>query len=93
MTKTATVNIRTPEEVKKRAESIFRQVGLNMSTAINLFLRHVANRREIPVDLKPTYVCPIAANRNISPTPRQLKCWTAANMRQSNLLTNYLMKP
>lgn len=58
MTKTATINVRTPEEVKKRAESVFRQVGLNMSTAINLFLHHVANRREIPVDLKPSYVCP-----------------------------------
>lgn len=58
MGKNATVNVRTPEDIKRRAEEVFRQLGLTMSSAINLFLHHVANRREVPLDLKPDYICP-----------------------------------
>ena len=37
----AVINIRVNDEVKKEAETIFKALGLNMSVAINLFLKNV----------------------------------------------------
>jgi len=37
--KMAVINIRVNDEVKKEAEIIFKSLGLNMSVAMNLFLK------------------------------------------------------
>ncbi len=52
MTKNANVNIRTTDEIKKGAEAILNGLGLNISSAVNLFLRQVINYRGIPFDLR-----------------------------------------
>ena len=36
---TTNLNIRTDKEVKDKAEEIFSELGLNMTTAVNIFLR------------------------------------------------------
>lgn len=48
----ANLNIRTDKEVKDAAEKIFNQLGLNMTTAVNLFLRQAIRENGIPFDLK-----------------------------------------
>ena len=35
---TVNLNIRTDKEIKEKAENIFQELGLNMTTAINMFL-------------------------------------------------------
>lgn len=45
---TANINIRTDKEVKEAAEKIFEQLGLNMTTAINMFLRQSIRENGIP---------------------------------------------
>ena len=50
--KMAVINIRVNDEVKKEAESIFKSLGLNMSVAMNLFLKKCINEKGIPFDLK-----------------------------------------
>ena len=52
-----TINIKTEEELKKQSEKIFKEMGLNMSTAINIFLKTVVRRREIPfkISIKEDY--------------------------------------
>ena len=50
--KMAVINIRVNEEVKKEAETIFKSLGLNMSVAMNLFLKKCINENGIPFDLK-----------------------------------------
>ena len=52
MTKNTSLNIRTTAEIKKGAEVILNGLGLNMSSAINLFLKQVINYRGIPFDLR-----------------------------------------
>ncbi len=47
----ANLNIRTDKDVKEQAEQIFAELGLNMTTAINLFLRTAIRKRGIPFDL------------------------------------------
>ena len=46
------LNIRTDKEIKNQAEEIFNELGLNMTTAINMFLRTVVREYGIPFELK-----------------------------------------
>lgn len=52
MSKTTNLNIRVDEEVKRKAEAIFNELGLNMSTAMNMFLRYSVRYGGIPFDLR-----------------------------------------
>lgn len=49
---TTNINIRTDSLIKAQAEDIFKALGLNMSTAINMFLRQTIRENGIPFDLK-----------------------------------------
>lgn len=48
----ANINVRIDENVKREAESIFEQLGLNASTAINIFYKQVIRTKSIPFELK-----------------------------------------
>lgn len=48
----ANLNIRTDKEVKVAAEKIFEELGLNMTTAVNIFLRQTIRENGIPFALK-----------------------------------------
>jgi len=52
MAKNASLNIRTTEEIKKGAEAVLDGLGLNISSAVNLFLKQVINYKGIPFDLR-----------------------------------------
>ncbi len=49
---TSVININVPTEVKEQANDLFNSLGLNMSTAINIFLRQAIYERGIPFDIK-----------------------------------------
>ena len=49
---TTNLNIRTDKMVKDQAEEIFNALGLNMTTAVNLFLRTAIREQGIPFSLK-----------------------------------------
>ena len=46
------LNIRTEKEVKEKADQIFSELGLSMTTAINIFLRTAIREHGIPFSLK-----------------------------------------
>lgn len=46
------LNIRTDKEVKLAAERIFEELGMNMTTAVNIFLRQTIRENGIPFELK-----------------------------------------
>jgi DNA-damage-inducible protein J len=49
---TTNLNIRTDKAVKEQAEQIFSELGLNMTTAVNMFLRTTIREHGIPFELK-----------------------------------------
>lgn len=49
---TTNLNIRTDKAIKDQAEAIFNELGLNMTTAVNMFLRTAIREHGIPFDLK-----------------------------------------
>ena len=49
---TTNLNIRTDKNVKEQAEKIFNELGMNMSTAVNVFLKTTIRENGIPFELK-----------------------------------------
>lgn len=49
---TTTVSVRTDKEVKDNAEKVLAELGLNLSTAVNMFLRQIVRENGIPFDVK-----------------------------------------
>ena len=49
---TTNLNIRTDKDIKDQAEAIFSELGLTMTTAVNLFLRTAVREHGIPFALK-----------------------------------------
>ena len=49
---TTNLNIRIDKNIKDQAEEIFNELGLNMTTAVNIFLRPAIHEQGIPFELK-----------------------------------------
>lgn len=48
MEKTATLNLRVNPAIKERAETVLQQLGIPMSTAVNMYLNQIALMGGIP---------------------------------------------
>ena len=51
---TTNLNVRVDENLKKEAESLFADLGLNLSSAITIFLKSAVDYRGIPFEIKKT---------------------------------------
>ncbi len=49
---TTNINVRVDSALKQEAEALFEDLGLNMSSAINMFLRSAINHNGIPFEVK-----------------------------------------
>ena len=45
---TANINVRTDPVLKEQAQQIFESIGLDLSTAVNLFLRQTVKTNNLP---------------------------------------------
>ena len=52
MAATTNLNIRTDKDIKDAAEQIFNELGISMTTAVNMFLRQAVRSNGIPFELK-----------------------------------------
>lgn len=50
--KTTNMNIRMDKEVKEQAQQIFAQLGMDMTTAVNVFLRQTIRYNGFPFELR-----------------------------------------
>lgn len=46
------VNVRTDAEIKSKCESLFESLGINMSTAVNMFFRQSLRVNGLPFEVK-----------------------------------------
>lgn len=51
MAETTNLNIRMNKELKEQAEAFFNELGLNMSSAFNIFVRQSLRQGKIPFEL------------------------------------------
>ena len=52
MAQNINVNVRMDKDLKKQAEKLFADLGMNMTTAINVFIRQSINHGGIPFEIK-----------------------------------------
>lgn len=52
MNNSTNLNIRIDKNVKEMSEKLFEELGLNMTTAINMFLRQAIRVNGIPFEIK-----------------------------------------
>ena len=50
-TQTTNVNFRVDAELKKEAESLFSDLGMNMTTAMTMFLKQAVRTQRIPFEV------------------------------------------
>ena len=55
MEKTSNINIRIDDKLKKEAEKLFNNLGINMSSAINVFLKQSVREQKIPFEIRKEY--------------------------------------
>ena len=48
---TTTITIRMDENLKKQAEMLFQELGLNMTTAMTIFAKTAVRQRKIPFEI------------------------------------------
>ena len=48
---TTNINIRMEKNLKKQAESLFSELGMNMTTAFNIFARQSVRQGKIPFEI------------------------------------------
>lgn len=51
----AQISLRVDDEIKHKAEKTLDEIGLSMSTAINIFLKTVVRENRIPFELTADY--------------------------------------
>ena len=49
--KNVNVTFRVDEELKKQAEALFSDLGMNLSTAFNIFLRQSVREQQLPFNV------------------------------------------
>ena len=47
------INIRTEESVKQAAQALFESLGMDMTTAVNIFLRQAISKNTLPFEIQP----------------------------------------
>ena len=68
----AQINIRIDDELKARADNIFEELGLNMTTAFTMFVRQTIRQGGIPFEIT-TRVDPFYNTENMKVLRQSIK--------------------
>ncbi len=67
------INVRVDEDVKKQAEALFDGLGLNISTAVNIFLRRSLSMRGLPFEVREDPFYSEANMKRLQESAQQIK--------------------
>ncbi len=68
----AQVNIRIDDALKEKADSLFEELGINMTTAVNIFVRQTVRQGGIPFEVT-TRTDPFYSESNIESLRKSIK--------------------
>ena len=69
---TTNLNIRIDENLKREAETLFSDLGLNMSSAITIFLKSAVDYRGIPFEIRKSNQAVSVNNEDILSASKEL---------------------
>jgi DNA-damage-inducible protein J len=86
-----TISARIDSKLKAQAETLFDQLGMNMSTAITVFLKQVVRLRKIPFEIaldtpKDETIAAMAEANEIANGKRKVKSYKNANAMFKDIL-------
>lgn len=61
----AVINFNVDETVKNQANDLFKGLGLDMTTALNIFLRQAINYGGIPFEIRKPNPCAVSSKEEI----------------------------
>lgn len=68
----AQINIRIDDKLKEKAEILFNELGLSMSTAFNIFVRQAVRQGGIPFEIT-TQVDPFYSEANMNVIKKSIR--------------------
>jgi DNA-damage-inducible protein J len=77
------VNIRIDSTLKKRAEELFDELGLNMTTAFNIFIKAAIRHRGIPFEVS---LDPFYSERNLQVLEESIRDADAGKLTEYELI-------
>ena len=72
---TTNINIRTDGELEARAQSVLANLGLDMATAVNMFLTQVVDTETLPFEMN--VAAPVPQKRPRAEIKGSMKIWMA----------------
>ena len=81
----AQVNIRIDDSLKEKADSLFDELGLNMTTAINIFVRQVVRQGRIPFEIT-THIDPFYSSSNMYALRQSIADADAGKLTEHDLI-------
>ncbi|MFI3202616.1 MAG: type II toxin-antitoxin system RelB/DinJ family antitoxin [Eubacteriales bacterium] len=86
-------NIRVEDEVKRKAVAIFSDLGIDMTTAVNMFLRQTIRHNGLPFDVKldspnEDTLDAIREVEEMKKNPSQYKSYTDVGVMMEDLLSD-----
>ena len=70
MAETTNLNIRIDKDLKERAEAVFADMGMSMTTAFNIFVRQTLRQGKIPFEI---YADPFYSDSNMRALGNSIK--------------------
>lgn len=74
----AQINLRVDDDVKKQAELVCNDIGISLSSAINIYLKKLGREYRIPFDVS---VDPFYSKKNIEYLEEKLSEYKKGNMK------------
>jgi DNA-damage-inducible protein J len=81
----AQVNIRMDDGLKEKADFLFDELGLSMTTAINIFVRQVVRQGRIPFDIT-THSDPFYKDSNLRVLRQSIADADAGKLTEHDLI-------
>ena len=79
----AQVNIRIDDDLKERADSLFDELGLNMTTAFNMFVKAAVRQNGIPFELS---IDPFYSEKNMKVLRESIRDADAGELTEHELI-------
>jgi DNA-damage-inducible protein J len=79
----AQINIRIDDELKTRADKLFNELGMNMTTAFTMFIKAAVRQNGIPFELN---VDPFYSEKNMSILRESIRDADAGKLTEHELI-------
>lgn len=83
---TSTLQVRIDSELRKEAETLFADAGLDMSSAVRLFLRQSVIRRRLPFEVVATNSDPFFSEANQRVLAESIRSFERGEARRHELI-------